>query len=685
MYTKVHLDHFLRRLGDRADDWSLVGANRRLLQALQEVPLLEGLSHVELMRFLYHWSDPRSSTKVVKIAPGENARMWDVCRDGGFICIGWSDVGDLSQFATKEEYREAFRVAYPYNGHEAQVSRKANELWTLMELEPGDKVVANRGTSEVLAIGTVTDEGYRFRPELGEMPHTLGVDWDTTHAKRIPAERSWATTTVRKVPGALYRRIIEDGPDPDPLEVDPVYLQIEEALARRGQVILYGPPGTGKTYTARRAAVWLLRGGSANPDASAVLDDPSLFAAEEQRLTGGNDDGRASWVMVASPGKEWRWDQLFEDGSVTYSYGRLQRNFPRVRVGDLVFGYESTPTLRFVAIARVTGEYDPAAPPEEALTLEPVAKVVNGLAWAELQKDPVLASSEPVRMRFQGTLFTLSAVESDHLLRRLGERDRSIGQVSAPGRARLTRVTFHPSFTYEDFIEGYRPQRSVGHGLDLALVDGVFKQMCREATADPDNRYVLLVDEINRGNVPKIFGELITLVEKDKRGLTVRLPQSGEDLAVPANLWIIGSMNTADRSIHLLDAALRRRFAFVELLPDSDVLAGATVGTLPLDQFLDSLNTRIRDRFGREKQIGHALFFDDGAIVQTPEAFAAIFRHELLPLLQEYLYDDYTELAALLGNGVIDTAEQRPSALITADPEALCSSLADHLGTTSAS
>jgi 5-methylcytosine-specific restriction protein B len=186
----------------------------------------------------------------------------------------------------------------------------------------------------------------------------------------------------------------------------------------------------------------------------------------------------------------------------------------------------------------------------------------------------------------------------------------------------------------------------------------------------------VLIDEINRGNIPKIFGELITLIERNKRGLTVRLPQSGDEFAVPPNVLLIGTMNTADRSIQLLDTALRRRFSFLEMLPDSSVLTGATAGALALDLFLDNLNGRVRQQVGREKQVGQAMFFTSGGqIVDTAEGFAAMFRYELLPLLQEYLYEDYKELAGLLGP-IIDVEAERLSA-IADDPEALCEELAN--------
>lgn len=680
--SKAHVDHFLERLGRPATNWSAIRANRQLLAALRSFPPLQQLSTLQLGFFLYHWADPRTSIRVVKIAPGELAAKWSDCLEEGFICIGWDLVGDLSEYDSKEAFREAFREQYPYSGNEAQVSRKANELWTLMELEPGDKVIANRGTSEVLAIGTVNDEGYAWRPERDEYRHTLGVDWDTSFARKIEPVKAWATTTVSKVSAALFRKLSSQGDSGGngttstvPVAVDAVYPELEQALRRRGQVILYGPPGTGKTYTARRAAVWLLDGGSSNPDSAALLGDDDAFAAREHQLSSGSAQAQQLWLMVANP-SQWSWSQLFEERTVDYGLGRLKRNFPRVRAGDLVIGYESTPTKAIVALARVTSEYDPDSPPESALSLEPVAKVKKSFTYEELQTDPILGQSEPARFRCQGRLFALTTVEADRLLGILGERNPELASISGPGPRRLTRVTFHPSYTYEDFIEGFRPIRSAAAGgLQLELVDGIFKDVCRTAAADPDNDYVLLVDEINRGNIPKVFGELITLIEKDKRGLNVRLPQSSEEFAVPPNLFLIGTMNTADRSIHLLDTALRRRFGFVELLPDPQLLSGATAGGLALDVFLDVLNERVRGRVGREKQVGHALFYDGPTVIDTAEAFAAVFRYELLPLLQEYLFEDYNELVTVLGP-VIDPTTQRPSADID-DPETLCALLAD--------
>jgi 5-methylcytosine-specific restriction protein B len=168
----------------------------------------------------------------------------------------------------------------------------------------------------------------------------------------------------------------------------------------------------------------------------------------------------------------------------------------------------------------------------------------------------------------------------------------------------------------------------------------------------------VFIDEINRGNVAKIFGELITLLEKDKRGMVLTLPQSRESFTIPENVYLLGTMNTADRSIKLLDAALRRRFAFYELMPDPEILSGSQVGSLKLDEFLTELNKRIARKEGREKQIGHSFLMDGYQPLTDPDEFARRFRQEILPLLQEYCYDDYGILAEYIGNDLVDAENQ---------------------------
>ncbi len=211
-------------------------------------------------------------------------------------------------------------------------------------------------------------------------------------------------------------------------------------------------------------------------------------------------------------------------------------------------------------------------------------------------------------------------------------------------------VTFHPSFAYEEFVEGLRPLTGPDGQLRYEVVDGVFKRLCRSAVADPDHKYLLVVDEINRANVAKVLGELITLLEDDKRlgqdgAVTVTLPCSGQPFGVPGNVYLAGTMNTADRSIALLDLALRRRFAFVELAPDPSVLR--PVAGVDLRALLGRLNERVAALLGREHQLGHSYF-----LVEDAPALHFTWYHRVVPLLGEYFYNDGSRLRAVLGDFV---------------------------------
>ena len=687
VYSTAHLRHYLRSLGrplEEVNASSVVALNRFLLAALRREPTVEGWNTEELQRLLYDWRDPRETRQVLKIAPGENARFWDDCLREGYICVGWDEVGDLSQFESQEVFRARFEEAYPYKGHLSQARRKGNELWMLNDLEPGDLVVANQGIGRVLALGEVVQPGYRWADERPEYQHTVAVKWDTTYEQRVAPQKHWATVTVAKVPDTLLRAIV-GGKEHGPVVVDAVYRRIATALERKGQLILYGPPGTGKTYKARRFAVWWLLRQIDREGADAVFGDSDRLREAERTLSTSQVSPRVWWV-VANP-KQWSWDRLFRDGKVEYQYGRLKRNYPLVQRGDLVIGYQSTPDKRVVALARVSREFKSVGNNSPTIELEPVEKLNRGLSYDELIEDTVLAQSEPMRSNNQGTLFALTETEAEYLFVQLAERhpqsnvlEQAGDSGTTAGVGPLTRVTFHPSYTYEDFIEGFRPDASGAGGLSLALEDGVFKRVCRAAQANPGRPYLLLIDEINRGNVAKIMGELLTLLERDKRGLTLTLPQSKETFSVPLNVFLLGTMNTADRSIKLLDAALRRRFAFLECMPDSELLHGATVGDLALDDFLDGLNQRIARFEGRDKQVGHSYLLVDGQPVDEVEEFAARFREEILPLLQEYCYDDYAMLAKFIGSELVDADAGTLDAERVDDAEQLVAALAREFG-----
>ena len=228
---------------------------------------------------------------------------------------------------------------------------------------------------------------------------------------------------------------------------------------------------------------------------------------------------------------------------------------------------------------------------------------------------------------------------------------------------RIAFTTFHQSYGYEEFIEGIRPVMAGEEekkSIEYEIVPGVFKKFCDDASLVDDKLYVFIIDEINRGNISKIFGELITLIEETKKkeeaeGLTAFLPYSKQAFGVPKNVYILGTMNTADRSIALMDTALRRRFNFIEMMPDcrtiEDVVIRQNGKEVNIGNILDIINRRIEFLFDREHTIGHAFFTSlKNDNLNSIERIAAIFRNSIIPLLQEYFYDDYEKIRLVLGD-----------------------------------
>ena len=273
-------------------------------------------------------------------------------------------------------------------------------------------------------------------------------------------------------------------------------------------------------------------------------------------------------------------------------------------------------------------------------------------------------------------------------------------------------ITFHQSYSYEDFVEGIRPtldNKNISENIEsmeenkkdlkYTLYSGIFKDICERAgeKGNLDKNYILIIDEINRGNISKIFGELITLLESTKRlgeaeELKIRLPYSCKEFGVPKNLYILGTMNTADRSIALLDMALRRRFNFIEMPPKYNLLKSISTETIDteskdikntkthnidLKKLLKAINTRIEFLLDKDHLIGHSYFVK----VETFDDLKEVFRNSIIPLLQEYFYDDFEKIRVVLNIEDKDNDNDKESFIIKKEiPQNFSETLKKKLG-----
>lgn len=305
---------------------------------------------------------------------------------------------------------------------------------------------------------------------------------------------------------------------------------------------------------------------------------------------------------------------------------------------------------------------------------------VRQTIWASLQERTIEESNTvKTKVRLSPQVFDK---DKESVWRLVGEwKELCSGLVAlvdefragAPASERVRRysfVTFHQSYGYEEFVEGLRPvinrQEDAGE-VEYEIRAGVFKDLCRRARSAPQHRFAMVIDEINRGNISKIFGELITLIESDKRdgaenAVSVTLPYSGEEFSVPANVDIIGTMNTADRSLALLDTALRRRFEFVPVMPDARDEPGAPLAGLRVNvggrvidvpRMLAAINQRVEALYDRDHCIGHAYFTPLSKAPDGDERMAAlrqVFSTRILPLLEEYFFEDWQKIRLVLAD-----------------------------------
>jgi hypothetical protein len=553
-----------------------------------------------------------SKVKYWIYAPGEKAYKWDEFYSDGVMALGWDHLGDLNQYESKEEIAQALREFDNSTGSKMNNSLANYEFKNIMQI--GDVILVKKGTQEFVGVGIVKSD-YYFDEAAADYKSRRKVQWIKNG--------SWIDTNNKTVLKTLtdvtsYKDYISYLKQHLGLEQKTTTMQTSQPINQ----ILYGPPGTGKTYTLKTEYFPLYT------TKETSLSKEKHFEEVVRELTW--------WHVIALA--------LLEDGTN--------------KVNEIVAN-------RWVSLKACLSE----------------SKNVRATIWGTLQMHTIQESTTVSYTQRQSPLIfdkkadkTWEIIESEvkESCPELYDILNSVNEFNPNPDKEIKRyvfTTFHQSFNYEDFIEGIKPVLTDDEGNgDVAyrIEDGIFKELCKRAESDPENRYAIFIDEINRGNVSNIFGELITLIEQDKRkgtehAMSAMLPYSKKVFAVPSNVDIYGTMNTADRSVEALDTALRRRFSFTEMLPKPNLIRTAgplkanngILEGIDLALLLITINKRIEKLLDKDHQIGHSYFLK----VDSLDSLKSSFHNAIIPLLQEYFFGDYGKIGLVLGQGFFEEME----------------------------
>ena len=578
------------------------------------------------------------------IAPGEGASQWEEWQEKGIISIGYGIHDDLNTFKNKTEIKQVLQKIY-------NKKNVPNSLIAVYEfhkkMKPGDILFVKQGVKEILGKGIIKSD-YYFDDTKEDYNHLRDAEWEKMGKWDISGDYKTQLPIKTLTDITNNKKLIES---------------IEKAI---------NPPHKPPPPHPEGSSFWWL---NANPK---IWDITQCKVGEKQTYTTRNKKGNKR---------------------------RIFKHFEKLKTGDIVLGYISTPNKEISTICRITkGIHD--TDEGQVFEFEITEQLENTVSFNELKEIGGLQECEPIKNN-QGSLFKLEKEEYEIIREMIDERNpgdivkiepynmsialnelfisesqineilsllkykKNIILQGPPGvgktyiarrlaylmmgkkdKARVQMIQFHQSYSYEDFIQGIRPNDKG----NFVLSNGVFFDFCNKSRRNKDKDYFFIIDEINRGNLSKIFGELMMLIEHDKRGEDFALPltySKDEFFSIPENLYIIGTMNTADRSLAMVDYALRRRFAFIDLDPmfDSPGFENYLKGKNAEDELVNKIILRMKNlndiitkdngNLGKGFCIGHSYFCPDNNHTQFDKAwFEQVINHEIKPLLREYWFDN---------------------------------------------
>lgn len=557
-------------------------------------------------------------------SPGENASKWEECINEGVMLLGFDELGNLKQYENSSELNEALKDIYnkdnPMNDKCA-----CDDFVNRMNI--GDIIIAKVGSKGLLGYGVVESD-YFFDDKRENYKHVRKVKWIKTGR--------WVNTIVGN------------------------------ALKTLTEISQY------KGYPEQLLDIINGDGKNMNKNYYCLVSNPKIWSFSSIKI-----------------GDSIEYTSINDEGHKR----RIYKNFVDIKKGDIVIAYESAPTKEIIGFYTVEEELK-----DNKVKFKKTEQLANTIPYSQLLENEFLAESELLSNRFQGSLFKLTSEEFEIINDMIREvnpliektyekysmsdfyndvyiseekyneitsvlnRKKNIILQGAPGVGktfmakrlaysiigeknidRVKMIQFHQNYSYEDFIEGIRPDADG----KFMLEKGIFYNYCKKAESDPNHNYYLIIDEINRGNLSKIFGELLMLIENDKRGEQLTLSYSKMTFTVPENLYIIGMMNTADRSLAIMDYALRRRFSFIDVEPAFDNKNFKKYQTKLNNEYFNKIIDKIKklnidikedSSLGEGFMIGHSYFCN----LENPtnEEIRNIIKFEIIPMLKEYWFDE---------------------------------------------